>query len=48
MKLSLKLPLSFALALGLLFLGALFGIFKLNESLGVWATEVFAKSGCDV
>jgi methyl-accepting chemotaxis protein len=40
MKLSLKLPLSFALALGLLFLGALFGIFKLNESLEVYEHEV--------
>ena len=40
MKLSLKLPLSFALALGLLFLGALFGIFKLNDSLEVYEHEV--------
>ena len=40
MKLSLKLPLSFALALGLLFLGALFGIFRLNDSLEVYEHEV--------
>jgi methyl-accepting chemotaxis protein len=42
MKLSLKLPLSFALALGLLFLGALFGIYKLNHSLEVYEHEVLA------
>ncbi len=40
MKLSLKLPLAFALALGLLFLGALFGIYKLNGSLDVYEHEV--------
>ena len=40
MKLSLKLPLAFALALGLLFLGALFGIARLNNSLNVFEHEV--------
>ena len=40
MKLSLKLPLAFALALGLLFLGALFGIFRLNSSLDVYEHQV--------
>jgi methyl-accepting chemotaxis protein len=42
MKLSLKLPLSFALALGLLFLGAMFGIFKLNSSLDVYEHQVLS------
>ncbi len=42
MKLSLKLPLSFALSLGLLFLGAMFGIFKLNSSLDVYEHQVLA------
>ena len=42
MKLSVKLPLSFALALGLLFLGAMFGIFKLNNSLDVYEHQVLA------
>ena len=42
MKLSVKLPLSFALALGLLFLGAMFGIFKLNSSLDVYEHQVLA------
>ena len=40
MKLSLKLPLAFALALGLLFLGALFGISRLNNSLDVYEHQV--------
>jgi len=40
MKLSLKLPLAFALALGLLFLGALFGISRLNNSLDVFEHQV--------
>jgi methyl-accepting chemotaxis protein len=40
MKLSLKLPLAFALALCLLFLGALFGIFRLNQSLDVYEHQV--------
>ncbi|MEI8158447.1 MAG: methyl-accepting chemotaxis protein [Burkholderiales bacterium] len=40
MKLSLKLPLAFALSLGLLFLGAMFGIFKLNSSLDVYEHQV--------
>ncbi|MES2951651.1 MAG: methyl-accepting chemotaxis protein [Pseudomonadota bacterium] len=42
MKLSLKLPLAFALALGLLFLGGLFGIFKLNSALDVYEHQVLA------
>jgi|GEM_PF-221308 len=40
MKLSLKLPLAFALALGLLFLGALFGISRLNSTLDVFEHQV--------
>src|SRR3990167_8924826 len=40
MKLSLKLPLAFALALGLLFLGALFGISRLNNTLDVYEHQV--------
>jgi methyl-accepting chemotaxis protein len=40
MKLSLKLPLAFALALGLLFLGGMFGIFKLNGALDVYENKV--------
>ena len=42
MKLSLKLPLAFGLAMGMLFLGALFGIFRLNSSLEVFEHEVLA------
>ena len=42
MKLSLKLPLAFALALGLLLAGALFGIFRLNHSLGVYEIQVLS------
>ncbi|MBI2750115.1 MAG: HAMP domain-containing protein [Burkholderiales bacterium] len=42
MNLRLKLPLSFALALGLMFLGALFGIYKLNHSLDVYEHQVLA------
>ena len=40
MKLSLKLPLAFALALGLLFLGGLFGILQLNRALDVFEHQV--------
>lgn len=40
MKLSLKLPLAFILALGLLLLGGLFGIFKLSSALNVYENEV--------
>jgi methyl-accepting chemotaxis protein len=42
MKLSLKLPLAFALALGLLFLGGMFGIFQLNGALGMFEHQVLA------
>jgi methyl-accepting chemotaxis protein len=45
MKLSLKLPLAFALALGLLFLGAMFGISRLNNSLEVYEHEVLGTVG---
>ena len=45
MKLSLKLPLAFALALGLLFLGALFGISRLNNSLDVFEHQVLGTVG---
>ncbi len=47
MKLSLKLPLAFAVALGLLFLGAMFGIFKLKNSLEVYEHEVLATVAAD-
>jgi methyl-accepting chemotaxis protein len=40
MKLRLKLPLAFALAIGLLFLGGMFGIFKLNGSLDIYEHQV--------
>jgi methyl-accepting chemotaxis protein len=40
MKLSLKLPLAFALAIGLLFLGGMFGIAKLNAALDVYEGRV--------
>jgi len=40
MKLSLKLPLAFALALALLFGGGLFGIFKLNQALTTYELDV--------
>jgi len=42
MELKLKLPLAFALALGLMFMGALFGIYRLNHSLGVFEHQVLA------
>ncbi len=42
MKLSLKLPLAFALALGLLFLGGMFGIAKLNAALDVYEHNVLS------
>ena len=42
MKLNLKLPLAFALALGLLFLGGMFGIFKLNTALDVYEHKVLS------
>ena len=40
MKLKLKLPLAFALAMGLMFLGALFGIYRLNHALNVYEHQV--------
>ncbi len=45
MKLSLKLPLAFAVALGLLFWGGMFGIYKLNSSLDVYEHEVLETVG---
>ncbi|MBT9504959.1 MAG: HAMP domain-containing protein [Rhodoferax sp.] len=45
MKLSLKLPLAFAVALGLLFLGALFGIARLNSALDVYEHQVLGSVG---
>ncbi len=40
MKLSLKLPLAFALALAMLFLGGMFGIYKLNQAVRSYEVEV--------
>ena len=40
MKLRIKRPLAFALALGLLFLGAMFGIFRLNQAVSSFQTDV--------
>jgi methyl-accepting chemotaxis protein len=40
MKLSLKLPLAFAAAIGLLLLGGLFGIFRLNSAVAYYQTSV--------
>ena len=40
MKLRLKLPLAFALALGLLFAGGMFGIYKLNQAIGSFEDDV--------
>ena len=42
MKLRLKLPLAFALALGLLFLGGMFGISRLNAALDVYEVKVLS------
>ena len=39
MKLSRKLPLSFALALGLLFLSGMFGIYQLNQAIGAFKND---------
>ncbi|MES2581769.1 MAG: methyl-accepting chemotaxis protein [Pseudomonadota bacterium] len=47
MKLSLKLPLAFAIALGLLFLGGMFGIFKLNAALDVYEHKVLATAAAN-
>ena len=40
MKLRLKLPLAFALALGLLFAGGMFGIYKLNQAIVSFEDDV--------
>lgn len=40
MKLSLKIPLAFAAALLLMFAGALYGIYSLNQSIGAYGTTV--------
>ncbi|MCX7239413.1 MAG: methyl-accepting chemotaxis protein [Burkholderiales bacterium] len=40
MKLGWKLPLAFALALGLLFFGGLFGIYKLNQAVTAFEDDV--------
>jgi len=42
MQLKLKLPLAFTVAQGLLFVGAMFGIMKLNDSLEVYQHQVMA------
>jgi methyl-accepting chemotaxis protein len=41
MKLSLKLPLAFALALGLLFASSMFGLSRLNSAVDVYEHDVF-------
>ena len=43
MKLSLKLPLAFALSLALLFAGGMFGIFKLNQAIGAFEFDVLGR-----
>ena len=40
MKLSLKLPLAFSVALGLMFLGGMFGIYKLNQTVKLFEEDV--------
>jgi methyl-accepting chemotaxis protein len=40
MKISLKLPLAFAMALGLLFAGAMFGIYRLNAAVDTFQNDV--------
>ncbi len=40
MKLSLKLPLAFAIALALLFVGGMFGISTLNSAVGTYQDDV--------
>lgn len=40
MKLRIKLPLAFALALGLLFLGGIFGIYRLNQAVASFQNDV--------
>lgn len=41
MKIRLKLPLAFALSLGLLFASSMYGLFKLNHAVDVYARDVF-------
>ena len=40
MKLGIKLPFAFTLALGLLFASSMFGLYQLNSSIGVYENEV--------
>jgi hypothetical protein len=40
MKLSLKIPLAFTVALLLMFAGALYGIFALNQSINAYGATV--------
>lgn len=47
MKLSLKLPLSFACALGLMLIGGLFGVIKLTGSLQVYELDVMRTVAAD-
>lgn len=47
MKLSLKLPLAFALALGLLFAGGLFGITRLNQAVHTYEHDVLRHAPPD-
>ncbi|MFZ4624296.1 MAG: methyl-accepting chemotaxis protein [Rhodoferax sp.] len=42
MKLSLKLPLAFAIALGVLFAGGIFGMFRLNQAISTYEHDVLA------
>ena len=41
MKLSLKLPLAFALALGLLFASSMVGLSRVNNAVNVYEHDVF-------
>ena len=43
MKLSLKLPVAFGLAIGLLLLGGLFGVFKLVAAIDFYQNQVMAS-----
>ena len=40
MKLAIKLPLAFAVALGLLFASSLFGLFRLNSAVATYEHDV--------
>ena len=53
MKLSVKLPLAFALSLALLFAGGIFGIYKLNQAIAAFEVDVLGhvaahKKGAEV